>query len=107
MKNITKILRIAGFERFFQKHERHLMSADKQNVKSALELVSIHRSHRHFEGTKGFSKDKSVLFHGCIPTSIYYNEEYWKGINTRNMDRNEIDDMHEAFLRTNSKFSYK
>ena len=103
MKNVTKILRINGFERFFNKHSTHLRTAEKQDVRTALELTQGDRSFRNLNGIRHHDPEKGYM-RGRIPNSMYFDQHLWQGIDMNKMDEKEREDLWTAFWNKFEKF---
>ena len=99
----TRLLRINGFEKFFAKNEGHLRRADQSDVQAALTLCADHRTHHNLAGTRGWSKDRTILDNGKIPASVYFGSLF-DNVPVGQMDTAEKDDMWSGFFKAFTKF---
>ena len=103
MKAYNRILRINGFEKFFDKHKHHIRNADSSDVKTALNLSSQDRSYNNIDRNPLRSKDEQMSLRGRIPNSIYFDKGLWKGVDLASMDEKEREDMWNGFWKVFTK----
>lgn len=102
-RNMRKISRIHGFERFFEKYEKNLFLASKKDVKTTLDLCARHRTWHNLNRDGGWSKCKTILDIGHIPKSVYFSPVF-NQMGVDKMSPEEQEEVQDAFFNVFTKF---